>query len=98
MPDRPHVDMRKVRQLVGCDNSVNNRRAFAGEGFADGRLQFVGLPGRKALTAARVGEGREVRVGKFDGFAKAGRPTPSASSRINPKAKLLKMMTLTGSR
>src|SRR5262245_17178892 len=66
VPDLFQVELRKVRQLVGNHNGIDNGGSVDGEGLADRRRQFVGMLGCKPVAAASPGEGGKVGIGKLD--------------------------------
>src|SRR5580704_6680828 len=58
--------MREVGQLVGRDDTIDDRRAVDLERCLDCGVQLAGLCGLKAFTATSAGKRHKIRIGKFD--------------------------------
>ena len=89
--------MRKVRHLVGGDNTVDNSGTVRGQPGFDRRQQFARLGGVKAVAAARLRERNVIRIGKFDAFFIRRQADRFRFERDQAESELLYTTTLTGS-
>jgi hypothetical protein len=70
MPDHVQIDVREVRYLVRSHGGIYDSRPVNGECLADGGIELTRFPRCETVSVAGACESSEVRIRKFDAFAK----------------------------
>ena len=91
------INMRQIRNFVGGNDAVDNRRTVGGKCLVHHGCQDPGLLHRKAMSTTGAGNRCEVRIWKLYRLPERQRPMLSASNLFNPSAELLKITIFSGS-